>query len=83
LAERIFEIMEENLTYYMSLEPRYAGQVSKEAEITHAVMGRLAMQAMAADSTFGEKLGDRFQTIDALYQGTPKQPTRRMSKARF
>ena len=85
LAERIFTIMEENLTWFMSLEPQYAGQISKEAEITHAVMGRLAMQASAADSTFGENLTARFRSMDEMYKQNKEEakPARRMSKARF
>lgn len=85
LAGRLFTIMEENLTWFMSLEPRYAGQVAKEAEISHAVMGRLAMQATAVDTTFGDSLTTRFRVMDALYkQGLEDtKSTRRMSKARF
>lgn len=84
LAERLFTIMEENLAWYTSLEPRFAAPLAKETEITHAVMGRLASVASAADSAFGGGLEARFQAADQLYRmskANGRQP--RMSRARF
>ncbi|MBK7383549.1 MAG: DUF2723 domain-containing protein [Flavobacteriales bacterium] len=84
LAETVFTIMEENLNWYMSLEPRFAAQVAKEADINYQVMGRLAMAATVADSTFGLKLEDRFRALDQLYRlNKEQQKERRTTRARF
>ncbi len=45
LSERLFTIMEENLNFYMSLDPKHAKGIEDEMAISHAVMGRLASTA--------------------------------------
>lgn len=83
LAERLFTIMEENLTWFSSLEPRFYGPLSKEADITHAVMGRLAQVAAAKDSAFGERLEARFQMASELFQASKAQRQQRVTRMRF
>lgn len=51
LAERLFTVMEENMRYMLSLEPRFLDGVMNEMNISHAVMGRLASVAV------GQSLG--------------------------
>ena len=47
-------------------------------------MGRLAMAATVADSTFGLKLEDRFRALDQLYRlNKEQQKERRTTRARF
>ena len=51
LSARLFSIMEENLNYYMSLEPRFASLLMDDMAISHAVMGRLMSTAGTAGQT--------------------------------
>ncbi|MEZ4757398.1 MAG: DUF2723 domain-containing protein [Flavobacteriales bacterium] len=87
LSERLFTIMEENMLYYTSLEPRFADQLEQEMAITHAVMGRLASESSKADSTFGATLEERFSTIEEIYQGSlmeiGTEGRRKTSRMRF
>jgi len=83
VAGRLFTIMEENLAWFMSLEPQFVAPLSKEAEITHAVMGRLAQVATQMDSAYGEKLEARFQAADELFRMSKAQNQRKNSRMRF
>lgn len=67
----------------MSLEPQFVAPLSKEAEITHAVMGRLAQVATQMDSAYGEKLEARFQAADELFRMSKAQNQRKNSRMRF
>ncbi|MBL7939992.1 MAG: DUF2723 domain-containing protein [Flavobacteriales bacterium] len=69
LSERLFTIMEENLTYYMSLEPEFAARLKDDMAISHAVMGRLMTTTTRADSAFGSLMEERFDEIEQQYQG--------------
>lgn len=68
LAERLFTIMEENLTYYNSLENKFAAPIASDMAIAHAVMGRLANVSTQAGSDLGGPLRERFATMDEAYQ---------------
>ncbi|HMC96750.1 MAG TPA: hypothetical protein VKG92_03810, partial [Flavobacteriales bacterium] len=87
LSERIFTIMEENLTYYMSLEPKFINKtLDQEMAISHAVMGRLMSTTARADTTLGTSLRQRFQEADQLYQGKMlevQSSGRKMTRMRF
>ena len=87
LSERLFTIMEENLTYYASLEPKFISkQIDQEMAITHAVMGRLMSTTARADSTLGDSLRERFQAADDLYQSKIMEVQsggRKMTRMRF
>lgn len=86
LAERLFTIMEENMTYYLSLEPRFATEVNREMSVTRAVMGRLAVVAEQQDSIGGKALGERFDAMEAAYQEKLmelRNPGRRVSRMKF
>ena len=68
LSERLFTIMEENLTYYSSLETKFLKQMEQEMAIAHAVMGRLMSETGKADSTLGKTMEERFEAMEELYQ---------------
>ena len=68
LSERLFTIMEENLTYYTSLETKFLKQMEQEMAIAHAVMGRLMSETGKADSTLGKAMQERFEAMEELYQ---------------
>ena len=79
LSERIFTIMEENLTWMLSLEPRFAAPLEQEMAISHAVMGRL--ESVASDE-LKAKLGERMSAMDELMQGRQTM-SRRTTRMRF
>ena len=86
LAERLFSIMEEDLTYYLSLEPRFASGLTNEMAIAHAVMGRLMNTATRSGTDLGPALRERFQRMDEAYQGKQlelQEAGRRTSRMRF
>ena len=86
LSERIFTIMEENLTWFLSLEPRFVEPLDQEMAITHAVMGRLMSTTAAADPVLGKALGDRFELANSLYDQKRQEMLsagKRMSRMRF
>jgi hypothetical protein len=68
LSERLFTIMEENLTYYTSLETKFLKQMEQEMAIAHAVMGRLMSETGKADSTLGKAMQERFEAMEEIYQ---------------
>ena len=69
LTERLFQIMDENMNFYLSLEPRYADKISQELDITHAVMGRLAssIQRYDAANPLAAVLKQRMEAVDERY----------------
>ncbi len=79
LNERIFTIMEENLTWMLSLEPRFSAPLEQEMAISHAVMGRL--ESVASDE-LKAKLGERMSAMDELMQGRQTM-SRRTTRMRF
>ncbi len=85
LAEKIYDVMEEQLAWYLSLDARFQRGLSKDAQMNHAVMGRLAMVSSIADSAFGAVLEARFRNADeAFRKGVPmvKAP-KRLSREQF
>jgi hypothetical protein len=86
LSERLFTIMEENLVFYMSLEPRFAAKVDNEMALSHAVMGRLMTTTERSDPELGKTMRERFETIEEAYQGKLMElqaAGRKTSRARF
>ncbi len=68
LSTRLFTIMEENLVYYLSLEPHHAETLSNDMAMAHAVMGRLMSTTGREDPDAGKALQERFQRMDQAYQ---------------
>jgi len=83
ISGRLFTIMEENLNWFASLEPQFVAPLRKEADLTQAVMGRLAEVAAKQDSTFGARLEDRFQAASEQYALSKATKSRRTSRMRF
>jgi hypothetical protein len=86
ISERLFTIMEENLAWYISLEPRFVVNMANEMAISHAVMGRLQSTAGKYDKEFGDRLNERFQQMEAAYDERAAELediTRRTSRMRF
>ncbi|MBK8500007.1 MAG: DUF2723 domain-containing protein [Flavobacteriales bacterium] len=94
LTDSIFTIMEQNLTWFASLEGEFAEQVAKEASITHAVMKRLMEVSYSYEgprapgdtsSSFADGLAARFTEMDRLYrEGKAKdEGPRRITRERF
>jgi len=69
LTERLFAIMDENVSYYLRLDPAMADKISQELEITHAVMGRLVQNLERNDpaNPLGAKLKSRLGEVDTAY----------------
>ncbi len=79
LNERIFEIMEENLTWLLSLEDRFVKPLEQEMAITHAVMGRLeSVAGPELKARLAERLGAMNAVIEEREQGTGRKRTTRM-----
>lgn len=86
LNERLFTIMEENLTYFLSLEPRFAGLVNNDMAVAHAVMGRLMNVASRESGAKADELRERFDTMDKAYEGKLielQEAGRKVTRMRF
>jgi hypothetical protein len=69
ISARLFQIMDENLSYYMTLDPAMADKISQEMEITHAVMGRLVQNVERNDPANPElaRLKARMEEVNTAY----------------
>ena len=88
VSERLFEILADDLEYYMSLEPEFAARVSNEMAITHAVLDRIVVNAnsLHPQPELGPRLKEQFDALDEMYRmstGQPGNGPRRETKARF
>ncbi len=70
LSDRLFRIMDENMTYMLSLEPEFVQKVSQEFEITQAVMQRIAttMELRDPKNPLAETLKARMDEVNGLYE---------------
>ncbi|MBL8002825.1 MAG: DUF2723 domain-containing protein [Flavobacteriales bacterium] len=70
ISGRLFQIMDENLSYYLTLDPAMADKISQEMEITHAVMGRLVQNLERNDPSNAQlaQLKARMAEVDAAYE---------------
>ncbi|MFN8352530.1 MAG: DUF2723 domain-containing protein [Flavobacteriales bacterium] len=88
ITKRLFDIMEENMSYYLSLEPRFAERVGPDMNITHMVLERMVQTTslVQKQAELGKELEQRFNEIEALYQAKLEEietQGRRTSKVRF
>jgi hypothetical protein len=88
ITKHLFDIMEENMSYYLSLEPRFAERVGPDMNITHMVLERMVQTTslMHKQAELGKELEQRFNEMDALYQAKLEEietQGRRTSKVRF
>ena len=90
-AERLFTVMEENLAWYVSLEPKFADKISNDMAIAHAVMDRLVTTArgLYGQKAFADSLQDRMDAAAEAYEAKMMElegdaaKGRRTSKGRF
>ncbi len=87
LSERLFTIMDENMAWYLSLEPNFAEQVADDMNLAKLVMDRLGRSAqMFGQKEFAAKLIARSAEVDTLYQMKLEDmatQSRKTIKARF
>jgi hypothetical protein len=88
ITERLFGIMDENMTHFLSLEPRFVEKVASEMEMTHMVLERMvqATSILHKQKALGDRLTARLKEIDALYETKledAEMHSRRDSKVRF
>lgn len=69
LNQRLFTIMDENMAWYLSLDPAFAEQVVDDMNISQMVMDRLARSAQInGQQALATKLMARAAEVDTLYQ---------------
>jgi hypothetical protein len=68
IALRLFDIMEENMQWYMSLDPEKAEKVSDDMGITHMVLQRIAdVSGTMYSRPIGADLKKRFEEVDQAF----------------
>lgn len=86
IAQRLFDISEENQEFYLSLEPKYASKVLQEMNLTNMVMERMAQAATMRKQPIAADFNERFARMDSLFQEKQEDISlmgRRTTKARF
>jgi hypothetical protein len=88
ITERLFQIMDENMTHFLSLEPRFVEKVASDMELTHMVLERMvqASSIVHKQKALGDRLAARLKEIDELYDAKiedAEMQGRRNSKVRF
>ncbi|MBK9759926.1 MAG: DUF2723 domain-containing protein [Flavobacteriales bacterium] len=88
ISERLFTIMEENMNFYLSLEPKDAAKVMDDMNLTNMVMERMvqATGMVHKQQPLGAQLLDRYSVLDTLYQEKLEaiaNQGRRTTKAKF
>lgn len=69
LTDRLFTIMDENMHWYLSLSPQFAGKVTDDMGMAKLVMERLARSAQVyGQQPLATRLHTRLAEIDTLYQ---------------
>lgn len=87
INERLFTIMDENMQWYLSLEPRYADKVSDDLSMAKLVMDRLVATATVhGQKALADRLRERMKEVGALYDEKMQDidsQGRRTSKVQF
>lgn len=87
LNERLFNIMDENMNWYLDLSPKFADKVSDDMGLAKLVMERLAASARSQGQTgLAGRLGARVAEVDTLYEEKMEDIATqgmRTSRARF
>ncbi|MBK9420572.1 MAG: DUF2723 domain-containing protein [Flavobacteriales bacterium] len=69
LNERLFNIMDENMSWYLQLSPKFADKVSDDMGLAKLVMERLASSArMQGQAALAGRLGARVAEVDTLFE---------------
>ena len=89
LTQKLFDVMEQNMNWYLSLDPEFAERVEDDMSIAHAVMERMVSTARSvyARPGLGDSLKTRFDAIDGAFEEKMQEieqgARRRTTKARF
>jgi hypothetical protein len=87
IGERLFDIMEENMEWYLSLEPNFLEKVASDMELTNLVMERVVTNATRnGEKELADKLKARLDAQEELFQMRMEDIAnqgRRTTKARF
>ncbi|MEO8068964.1 MAG: DUF2723 domain-containing protein [Flavobacteriales bacterium] len=77
LAERLFDIMDENMQWQLSLDDRFYAKLGQETSITRAVMARMVedVKLHGADAALMEKLQNRLTEVEEDYKMKNGMPT--------
>jgi hypothetical protein len=69
LTKRLYQIMDENMTWYLSLSPSFADKVSDDMGMAKLVMERLAHTAQVnGQKALADSLNARSAEVDTLYE---------------
>jgi tetratricopeptide (TPR) repeat protein len=70
LNKRLFDIFEEEMNYYLSLDQKWAARVSDDMQMSMMVTQRLQMYAtqMYPQKQLGDELTKRFEILEKTYQ---------------
>jgi tetratricopeptide (TPR) repeat protein len=69
LTEHLFDLYEENMNYYFSLESQFMPDVEQEMQIGNVILQRLYSTALQnKQDELAEKLKGRMENVNALYQ---------------
>ena len=79
LAERLFDIMDENMQWQLSLDDKFYSMLGQETDITRAVMSRMVedVKNQGGDAALTEKLQKRMAEVNeefAIKNGEPTAP---------
>lgn len=86
INKRLFELLEENMAWYMSLDPKHAEKIADEMGITHAVLERMLQDATENKSPLADDLRKRFEAVDQAYEDKITElenNVRRVTRTRF
>jgi hypothetical protein len=69
LTRRLYQIFDENMTWYLSLSPAFADKVSDDMDMAKLVMERLARNAQVnGQKALSDSLNARSAELDTLYE---------------
>ena len=69
LAEQLFDIHEEDMNYYFSLEPRFARDIEQDMQIGNMVLQRLySLTVQNKQDSLAGKLKPRMESVGGMYQ---------------
>ncbi|HEY0977394.1 MAG TPA: DUF2723 domain-containing protein [Flavobacteriales bacterium] len=87
IGERLFDIMEDNMDWYLSLEPQFVSKVASDMELTQMVMERMVTTTRAnGQKALSDRLRERLDAQGAAYDAKREDAAtqgRRITKQRF
>ncbi len=88
ITDRLFTIMDQNMEFYLSLEPKFVDKVGDDMSLTKMVMDRMVQTSgmIYKQKNLADRLKARMKEIDELYDAKMEDAAtegRRNSKVRF